>query len=254
VGHERIGLLPKTKRWRDIVADIEKSASDSALPASIADNTLAAVGSKFAALATDPAVLAAIGLFIRWGRELRLHPEAEIRDLADPTLISAVQELDRECRSGRAPPETRELVLRAFADALQTWRADNVPRPQDLFEPDVHRGRWRDLGTGAGFCDAMRLFFGSLTARYLNYFLEREASSVSTSLAARREFDRAIKDRVDDVARYAFEAAKIAQSYSAGWFNKSVSSRRPTDAETKNYVAYCVHKLREEFRRERATL
>ena len=56
MGHERIGLLPKTKRWRAIVAEIAAvDAPPSDMP-EIARHTLSALGSRYVDLASDVAV------------------------------------------------------------------------------------------------------------------------------------------------------------------------------------------------------
>ena len=142
------------------------------------------------------------------------------------------------------------LAQRAAADAIVTWRRENYAEQPDLFLDSAPRSRWNGLGSGAGFCEMSRLYFAKLTERYLNYFLEREASAVIADLGARERFKNRLSAHVSEVSRHSFESAKITQSYAAGWFNKNALGTSPSNTQTKKFLAYAFEKLREEFRRE----
>src|SRR5207237_918033 len=109
---------------------------------------------------------------------------------------------------------------------------------------------WKQASNGGGFCELSRIFFGKFTERYLNYFLEREASAVLPNLEQRERFSQELTQRVDDVSRYAFETARITQSFAAGWFNKHARSGLPSDASIRGFLRLAIAKLREELRRE----
>jgi len=84
----------------------------------------------------------------------------------------------------------------------------------------------------------------------LNYFLDREASAVSTSIEQRDLFQNQIRNQIDAVSRHAFETAKIAQSFAAGWYNRHAKDTVPTDDEIGGFLAIAFGKLREDLRRE----
>lgn len=144
--------------------------------------------------------------------------------------------------------ETRELALRAATDAIGTWHRENTAQTE-LFG-DSASTAWQGLGNGAGFCELSRLYFAKLTERYLNYFLEREASAVLPNLSARERFKHRLGEHVAEVSRHSFESAKITQSYAAGWFNKHARDVEPREAEISAFLSYAFFKLREDFRRE----
>ncbi|MCZ7641337.1 MAG: hypothetical protein M5U12_37945 [Verrucomicrobia bacterium] len=120
-----------------------------------------------------------------------------------------------------------------------------------LFTPSTEfLDSWRPLGHGSGFCELSRLFFGKLTERYLNYFLERAASVTCPSLEHREQFQDGIRSHVDAVSKQAFETAKITQSFAAGWFNGHARDRVPTEREIEGFLSVAFGKMRDELRRE----
>ena len=109
---------------------------------------------------------------------------------------------------------------------------------------------WRQMDNGAGFCEASRLFFSKFTERYLNYFLDREASAVSTSILQRDEIDSRMREHIDGVSKYAFETARITQSFAAGWFNNHARDQLPSKLDSERFLYVAFGKMREELMRE----
>ena len=85
----------------------------------------------------------------------------------------------------------------------------------------------------------------------MNYFLEREASAVSKTIEQRDVFQKQLKDQIDAVSRHAFETAKIAQSFAAGWYNRHAKDKVPADDEINGFLAIAFGKLLEDLRREK---
>ncbi len=248
MGHERLGMLPKSKKWRAIVSEVATLESGSSTASDIAEQTLAALGSRYRDLANDTSVRAAFSFLVELARSA--GSPGLSASVTDKSPLELVSELARRMRATNGSLETRELVQRAAADAIATWHRENSAGQADLFSDSAPRSRWNELGSGAGFCEISRLYFAKLTERYLNYFLEREASAVIPDLSARESFQKRLHDHVSEVSRHSFESAKITQSYAAGWFNKNALKAMPSDAQTKRFLAYAFEKLREEFRRE----
>lgn len=249
MGHERLGMLPKTKKWRVIVSEVAAYESGSIAASSIAEQTLTALGSRYRDLANDPSVRATFSFLVEIAQSAAsLETTTSIADKSPLDLVSELARRMRATTSGSL--ETRELAQRAAADAIVTWRRENYAEQPDLFLDSAPRSRWNGLGSGAGFCEMSRLYFAKLTERYLNYFLEREASAVIADLGARERFKNRLSAHVSEVSRHSFESAKITQSYAAGWFNKNALGTSPSNTQTKKFLAYAFEKLREEFRRE----
>jgi hypothetical protein len=248
MGHERLGILPKTQKWRVIVSEVASVETGGVNVSAIADQTLAAIGSKYSDLGSDESVRAAFSFLVDIARSASSPETAPA--ISDKTPLALVLELSKRIHMTGDSLEARELVIRAAADALSTWHRDNSTGQSSLFGDTAQQSGWNGLGNGAGFCEISRLYFSKLTERYLNYFLEREASAVISDLGARERFKSRLSEHVSDVSRHSFESAKITQSFAAGWFNKHAIAKTPSEAQVKKFLAYAFQKMREEFRRE----
>jgi hypothetical protein len=248
MGHERIGVLPKTKRWRAIVAEIAAADAPPSDVPEIARHTLNALGSRYVELASDAAVEAAFGFLVDMARTAA--GKQAVADMASKSPLSFVADLGQRLGATNGSLETAEIVRRAAADAIATWGRDNATTQSEMFADSAHGNPWRGLGTGAGFCELSRLFFSRLTERYLNYFLDREASAALPNLRAREQFRRQLQAHLGEVSKHSFETAKITQSFAAGWFNKNAATNQPTRAQIRRFLSYAFAKLREDLRRE----
>ena len=248
MGHERIGVLPKTKRWRVIVAEIAAADAPPSDVPEIARHTLNALGSRYVDLASDATVEAAFGFLVDMARTAA--GKQAVADMATKSPLSFVADLGRRLGATDGSLETAEIVRRAAADAIATWGRDNATTQSEMFADSALGNPWRGLGTGAGFCELSRLFFSRLTERYLNYFLDREASAALPNLRAREQFRRQLQAHLGEVSKHSFETAKITQSFAAGWFNKNVATNQPTREQIRRFLSYAFAKLREDLRRE----
>ena len=106
---------------------------------------------------------------------------------------------------------------------------------------------WRGTATGSGFCRLARLFFAALTERYLNYFLEREASAALPTLHGRDSFKAALHEHLEDVSNHAFETARITESFAAGWFVKHTEAGTPSPEEVRGFLSLAFGKMQEEL-------
>lgn len=257
MGHERIGHLPKTSRWRDVVHKIADLCAADIEVSEIVNRTLQNVNSRFRNINKDDGVKAAFHFLVILAMASRSpSPQKEllatgIKIPEQPTLLSFAKAVHEWVNSKSNSPEYAQIAPSAAADAMAIWYEQNKPKQQRLFElSDDPFDTWRKAGGGAGFCDLARLFFAKLTERYLNYFLEREASSALYSLEQRELFREQIEKNIDGVSRHAFETAKITQSFAAGWFNRHSKLETISEQEIENFMGVALGKIREELRRE----
>jgi len=256
MGHERVGMLPRSKQWRQIVSDISLAAHSDDVLRRVADSTLRQVRDRFEQIHKDPGVHAAFGFLVGLSASHlppleanKASPPVELGDR--PSILRLATELNAWVEKHAGSLEYAELAKRAGADAIASWTKDKA-RQRDLFSPEIDTQTiWRSASTGAGFCEVSRIFFASFVERYLKYFLEREASAELSTLAEREQLSRRLEGQIDAFSHHAFETTRIAQSFAAGWFNKRmVQNRRPTDNEIKGFLSFAFGKLRQEFQRE----
>jgi len=258
MGHERVSSLPqKTQKWIDLVKKMGAMYSDDIPVAIVAAQTLQNIRRQYESLSRDDAVKAVFAFLVAFSRAFRFDdPSGELKatgvHLPDkPTLLSIVKALRQQLPMAEAASEYGQLAFAAAADAFGQWYKDNATKQLPLFRPTSgFIDSWRHLGTGSGFCELSRLFFGRLTERYLNYFLDRAASATLPSLKQRNQFQHDFKSHINDVSKHAFETAQITQSFAAGWFNAHARDHLPGEREVEGFLAIAFGKLRDELRRE----
>lgn len=256
MGHERVGALPRTVRWGEIVHAIGGAIpADKTKVATIAENTLRHVRSRFTRLSQDSGVQAAFSYFIALATDQlpsvagsMTSVDVGLKSNPSPTRIS--KDLSDWVAKNIGEREYAALSVRASADTIAEWTRQHS-RQSSLFDDKVlATDIWRSASDGRGFCEVARIFFARLTERYLHYFLDREASAEIGTLAGREEFDSALRDHLQEVSRHAFETSKITQSFAAGWFNKHAKESRPIDGAIEAFLSLAFGKMYEELGRE----
>lgn len=257
MGHERVGFLPKTKKWADLVRKMESVDSGNTPISAIAIQTLQNVRQQYETLFQDAAVKAIFSFLVTFSCAYRSKdPNGELKksgiNIPDqPNLLSFVKALREQVPPKNVTTEYGQLSLSAATDAIGLWYKQNATTQIPLFKPtEEYFETWRNLGTGSGFCELSRLFFSRLTERYLNYFLDRAASTAFSNVDQCNKFRHNLRTYVDDVSVHAFETAKITQSFAAGWFNAHARERIPNMKEIEGFLSIAFGKLREELRRE----
>lgn len=255
MGHERIGFLPRSKRWREVVEAIADSPTNYPLEVSrLADNTLRNVSDRFRRLHKDWGVQAAFGYLVSLATSHlpqgsgMASPKTTLEENPSPARIA--KNLNDWVNQHATSREYAELACRAAADTIAKWTRAHS-KQQLLFDESSSAARvWSETANGRGFSEMARTFFSHFTERYLRYFLEREASAKLPSVEARQRFNESLHKHVDQVSKHAFETSKITQSFAAGWFNNHARASRPTNREIEGFLAMAFNKVHEELERE----
>lgn len=254
MGHERLGTLPRTRRWRKIVEDISHSQGHPDKVTELADKTLHNVKNRFSELFRDRGVQAAFGYLVSLataGLSQTTGLSSPSTDLeGNPSPARIAKNLSDWVGQHSLSQEYAEVACRAGADTIAEWtRSRNVQG--HLFDDRKSANDiWTESASAKGFCEVSRTFFAHFTERYLRYFLEREASAQLSSFRARESFNESLHAHIEDISRHAFETSKITQSFAAGWFNNHARESRPTDREIQGFLAISFGKLQEEMQRE----
>lgn len=250
MGHERVGQLPRTTRWRELVArtGVAQSRGD---VERIASGTIDAVRGRLIALGRERGTSAAFGFLVELAcanREVgRTSPDLR----ANPSAMQLVSALKEHVDANADSREYAELATRAAATTILQWTHEHEHR-LDLFEgPASAQQVWSRANSGAGFSELTRTFLGELIGRYLKYFLEREVSERSSGVAQRAQFVWQLREHVDAIAKHSFETSRIAQSFAAGWYNKHAKDGTPSAQSQRAFLKYALAKLRNELARER---
>ena len=257
MGHERLGILPRTKIWRIIVGEMAGFAAGKYDAAEIAKNTLFNVRKQFNNLENDPSIKASFEFLVQLSHAfqkkdpVKYLAENGLLDKEELSLFGLGSSVKKYKTENVVSKEYQTLSKQAALDAINLWYADNIERGESLFSKSIDpKAIFYKASNGSGFCEISRLFFAKLTERYLKYFLEREASSVIRNVRERNRFSQEIEKHIKDISNHAFETSKITESYSAGWFNKNVKDTLPGDEKIKGFLSYAFEKMRSELLQE----
>ncbi len=131
-----------------------------------------------------------------------------------PTPLDLVRALRDWVVTHGEDSDNGELATRAAGEAICGWFEEHRTRPGTLFQRRENAFEvWHDAATGAGFCELARKFFARFTERYLNYYLEREASSVAGSMESRDALARKLGDHVDRLSSRMRKKGPFAVDY-----------------------------------------
>lgn len=257
MGHERIGYLPKSKKWRTIVFEIAKFTANGDTIAQIAKQTTKNLIYRYDNIEADKGVLAAFKFLILLSQSARQKNSSEyLRKqgilLPDNFNLLALSKAIREyINSNSESKEYSAFANHALIETVSQWSKQNQIQQQIQFDPGTNSfDEWRSAADGRGFCELSRMFFSNFTDNYLKYFLEREASAKINSLFDRDSFNKKLDQHLNDISNHAFETAKITQSFSAGWYNNHAKDEIPSNEKIRAFVSFCFKKLNSEIIRD----
>lgn len=259
MGHERVGLLPRSKKWGAIADKIGSYHSEDEKPQEILRDTLASVRGRLKNIEEDPGFLNSLKFLIilsRAGSSRNLNEYFKSNGIdvePDINQYSLVASFSKWLENKRGDAEYSEIAKQATASTIASWwkKESTAGIQTSIFENgnEVH-SKFSNLNNGASFSDIARSYFSNFLFRYTCYFLDRVASSKIENYEKRNRFSETIKQNIEDLSRHAFESTKITQSFSAGWYNKNCVENLPTNPQIFGFIKKASGKLQEELFRE----
>jgi hypothetical protein len=256
MGHIRLGTLPKTQKWNQVVnliadgTDVEGIAAASAVAAE----------SGLERASQDEGLAHAFWLLTQIPQAARTANFSDrLRVLGidvshEPTLLEIVagftRAVDSHVRQGGKRTDLGEMAQLAGSETLASLGGRELP---SLFGPtatDVQLALAK-LGTSARFSTVARDFFSRLTSRSLGYFLSRE---LSKHVGPNKRF-AAVGEHSDFNAAldlHCREASRIIKEFSGGWYGKTLQQEKAiTQDEARKFAHVAFKKLRAELRKRR---
>jgi hypothetical protein len=264
VGHTRLGNLPKTQKWRDLVERIAGSpGSGGVLSAAsyveaIAAQTLEASRKGLDNAKHDSGVLYAFYLLTQvtlasrstnWEDALARHG---IRLGTDSTVFDLTSEIqtaidEHVSRSSSGATDLSEMAQQSVGEALMSL-ADT--RTENLFggRSDDVRNAIRTLSTKRGFGELGQRFFGRFVARFLNFYLSRATAAALggprlPDLADVAEFNEALRTHCD-------QSARIVRDFCGEWYSKTAYQEGIDLENASRFLAVAVRKLSSELEQQ----
>ena len=256
MGHIHLGVLPRSRQWRQVVELLGSKATDDAVFAASA----VAAERDLASATNDPVFIEAVRLLLMipfaaraddFGAALR---DIDLRVGATPDLfeISAATgaRLDEVARSTGRRSDFGELAGRALIGTINDQIGQALPGLFEATDRDVQIEAQR-LSRPSGIAALTRAFFGRLLSDSLSYWLDRTLAMQTgpgrrlPDAGARSSFDVALQ-------QYAHEATRIIQEFAPGWYGKRLhEDGRVGSPQAAAFAAVAMKKITEELRRKR---
>lgn len=256
MGHFRLGTLPQSKRWREVVGLLESDAplhdvAEVAARASEADLSHASDDPLFQYVTS---LLVQLPLAARApGFEVGLERLGIDRDRGATVsaLLTGIDEaIERWAFEGGRSSDAGELARAALLETLSKNLRGRLPT---LFEPTPQEVRTALAGFAGGdrFAMLARDFFARLTYRSLDWYLSRElANHTGPGKRFHSDADRTAFQQA--LAEHTYEASRIVETYAGGWYGKTVWRDQSLSQDAINdFTRYAFKKLRSELGRRR---
>ncbi len=253
MGHNRLGRLPRTHRWKGVIALLEQSAAVS----EIADASFNAASTGFKRIAQDAGFVAALSTIFDFvdaaqSKDLSASLKAKGISITDESSILAYatalrDRIDKNLHKIAARSDLGELTQNAFSEVmLKTVAA----RQKDLFGASVesiHKTLKQEL-SGQRLGAVMHDFFATFTKRYLSYYLSRELANHTGhgrafgNLDAHAGFSTAFE-------LYVRQSVRITDEFTTGWFGKARYEKNLTPESVSRFAHVAFTKIQREFTR-----
>jgi len=223
MGHIRLGSLPRTRKWGQVVGLIGGGAGT----AQVANATINAADAGLGFAARDKGVVETIWLLMQLPLAARSDNfAAGLRDCGlsvsdSPGLLEIVaavsDAIDAKMPNNKGRSDLGEMAQMAAVETLTQVVGE---RTRSLFEITAEevKGAFSKIATNKQFSTVAKDFFARLTNKCMSYFLSRAmAHHVGegqrfTTLSQQAEFTKALET-------HCREASKIVEEYSGGWFS-----------------------------------
>jgi hypothetical protein len=248
VGHTRLGSLPKTQKWLDLVRRIAGSPVGGSVLSEASraglDNAKYDSGVLYSFYLLTQVTLASRSA--NWEDPLALHGIHLSNDSTIFDLTSEIQAaIDRHVsRSSSGATDLSEMAQQSVGEALMSL-ADT--RTANLFggSSDEVRSAIRTLSTKRGFGELGQRFFGCFVGRFLNFYLSRATAAALggprlPDLADVAEFNEALRTHCD-------QSARIVRDFCGEWYSKTAYQEGINPENASRFLAVAVRKLSSEL-------
>jgi hypothetical protein len=253
MGHSRLGLLPQSHEWQELIELIANGGD----AAAVADATLEAAADGLQQAARDAGLKYVVHLLMRLTLAARADGDfalalrdADVTVPPAPTLFDLVggfaEAVDQRLLATRGRTDFGEMAQMAAAESLAALVGSGAESLYGTTAAEV-RAAVRDLSTEAGFSTLAHDFFGRFVERFIGYHLSRELSAHVgpgrrfADIAAHAEFNRQLRVTSE-------ETALIVRKFAGQWYGKARFETGITPTATRDFVHGAFKKLSAELR------
>lgn len=225
MGHSRLGGLPRTRKWQQVVSLIENGASVS----QIANATMRAAEKGFLSACNEIGVADSVWMLMQlplaarskdWVSSLK---KIGVDINKAPTLMEltakVTQAIDTKLSRVSQRSDLGEMAQNVLAETIVQKVGGKLP---SLFSPtseDVQEA-FSNFYTVKNFSELSRDYFARLSNKYMDYFLSK---TLETQVGEGRRFATLsqVSNFREALSTHCHEAAKIVERFSGEWYSKT---------------------------------
>jgi hypothetical protein len=256
LGHNRLGRLPQTYNWQQVVGLLRAGADTSEITAAAAT----AAEATLRRVANDPTTVRAVWLLAQLPMAARYaYFEERLRGLGIAVggppdfgrLMSQLsQTLDTYRLASRSRSDIGEIARNAAVGALTAVLDRRIPKLLGAGPEDV-RNALRQVDAPGGFSELTEEFAGRLTRQMLDYFLSRELSN-HVGRDARFGNSADISEFNSRLDQHCREACRIVRAFGGEWHSKHKFQGEITPESARRFAHTIGHNICAELQRRRA--
>lgn len=253
----RLGTLPKTRPWKDVIGILESDPNDIA---TLTKATIHATKQELESLKNEPSISYSFWLLTRitwFARQQNFVSSMEqigvdlVGSSSALSFISAVSDHNRkQFVSYQGSTVFREIANLALKQALSNTVAVTTPSLFGSTIDDI-QAACKKYSSKKQFGILSRHFFSSFFTRSLHYFIDKELSNHigPGKRLATIEDGRAFSDAL---TVYAWQTSKIIEDFAAGWYSKQnwKTEGEITLQDAHKFVTFALRKFQMELNRE----
>lgn len=253
MGHIRLGMLPRSRRWQEVVGLVAYGAE----PEQVASVTMTAAARALASANDDVGLVESVWVLTQLplaAREDDFVAALKRRGLhvsEDATLTeitgAVTEHIDRRLGHGGCRTDLGELAQMAVTETISEVVGKRTDSLFGAKLDDIKREMGK-LATKAEFSKFAKQFYARLTTRLLNSLVDRTlADHVGpgkrfATVHQQREFSAALEKHCD-------EASVIVERFSGAWLAKTKWERGEIDREAiRGFAGYALQKMTDELR------
>jgi len=256
MGHIRVGRLPKTRKWSQVIELLNTRDSS---PADIAAATVKATKEFLIEKSSDPSLVFSYWLLTQITSHSRTKDfDKKLKKLGlDMTqtnnafdFIAYLADFTRA--QIRLKPDASFPISEFAQLALREVFTETIgQRCRSLFGTTLEdiRLACRNYSSADRFAKLSRLFFSKVLNRCLQFFVSKETAN---NIGRGRKFEDIFELSGFNIAlkSYCFQSAKIIEKFAGGWYSKHVWLDKLSENDAKWFVLIAMDKLRTEVARE----
>ncbi len=256
MGHTRLGTIPKSRKWRDVIRLLDGMPPHSVGVApsyveELAARIATAADAGFRDSAADPVVSSTYLALVTFAKTSRgdLGPPAP-----SSTQSGGYLELVQTFRRllDQATSQSTDLGEIAKRAATRAVAAELRPTQEALFAGTAESIglAMQRMRSSRGIGRLSQRFFGYFAAGYIGFFVSRMPTllPVRSDLGtphAMQAFSKALEE-------HCLESARIVREFSSDWTSKTIFARELDGASTTRFLHVAFRKLRTELQKQLA--